>query len=163
VEYTAAEPQFPFTYARWPRRIGSAVIDFLVITVLSVPFLAPTLSRVVDESTEANPATFTAGEIRSLTIITIAVQIVYFTGMHAWRGATVGKMATRTVLVRDEGQPVTFGVAFTRAVTLVGINFISGFLLLIPAIVNMLSPLWSPQRQTLHDRLAKTIVVLRET
>jgi uncharacterized RDD family membrane protein YckC len=163
VEAYLDEPVFPYTYAPWPRRIASAAIDFIVITAISVPFLAPTLSRVVNDSTETTTAAFTTNEIRTLTIITIVLQVGYFTLMHAWRGSTVGKMATRTVLVRDEGQPVSTGVAFIRAVSLVGINFASGFLLLVPAIVNLLSPLWNPRRQTFHDRFAKTIVVLRDS
>src|SRR5688572_27940820 len=130
MEYVAEAPHSPLSHAAWPRCNASAVIDFLVITAISVPLLAPTLTRLLNESTETNPASFTAGEIRTRTIISIAVPVGYFTGLHAWRGSTVGKMATRTMLVRDEGQPVTVGVAFSRAVSLIGINFVSGFLLL---------------------------------
>jgi len=154
---------FPYTYAPWPRRIFSALIDFLVVTLITAPFVAPIVNRVIQDTTDTTLARFTASEVRSLTVIGIVIQVAYFTGMHAWRGSTVGKMAARTVVLRDEGQPLTPGVAFIRAVSLVGINFVSPFLLFVPGIVNMLSPLWTPQRQTFHDRFAKTIVVLRET
>ena len=157
MEADVDEPVFPFTYALWPRRLASAVIDALVVGLLSVPFVAP----FIDSSGER--VVLSPGEYRTALIVGILLQVTYFTGMHAWRGATVGKIAARTVLLRDDGRPVTPGVAFVRAVSLVGINAVSGFLLFVPGIVNMLSPLWHPRRQTFHDRLAKTIVVLRET
>lgn len=156
------EPVFPLTYALWPRRIASAAIDFIVVTALTAPLIAPTLNRVFEDSSGTTGTSFTTSEIQRLSIISIVVQVAYFTAMHAWRGSTVGKMATRTVLVRDDGTPVTPAVAFIRAVTLIGINFLSGFLFLVPAIVNMLRPLWSPRRMTFHDQIAKTIVVMRE-
>jgi uncharacterized RDD family membrane protein YckC len=53
-------------------------------------------------------------------------------------------------------------VAFTRAVALVGINFVGGFLLGVPAVVNMLRPIWTPRRQTWHDQIASTVVTLRD-
>jgi uncharacterized RDD family membrane protein YckC len=156
--YEDAAPTLPLAYAPWPRRIASAVIDLLVLAAISLPFVASILGNLVNESPDLSKAS--NSQIRTLTVISIAIQIVYFSGMHAWRGSTVGKMATRTVLVRDDGSPVTPGVAFTRAVALVAINFLSGFLILIPAVTNMLRPLWNPRRQTWHDQISRTVVVL---
>jgi uncharacterized RDD family membrane protein YckC len=68
-------------------------------------------------------------------------------------------MAMRTVLVRDDGSKVTPSVAFTRAVCVVGINFVSSFLYA-PVLVDNLRPLWNPRRQTWHDQIAKTVVVI---
>jgi len=139
-----------------PRRLASAGIDLLVIAAISAPFLGPTLNRVFADTSDPAKATFSGSDLRTLTLISIVIQLAYFTAMHAWRGSTVDKMAARTVLVRDDGSPVTPGVAFTRAVTLVGINFLSGFAFVIPAIVNMLRPIWNPRRQTWHDQVART-------
>jgi uncharacterized RDD family membrane protein YckC len=155
------EPQatLPYTYAPWGRRVASAVIDALVLGAITLPFVLPILNRALDVPDPAD-ARFTASEVRTLLVVGIVTQIVYFTALHSWRGSTIGKMAMRTVLVRDDGSPVTPGVAFTRAVALLGINFVSGFMLSVPAIVNELRPLWSPKRQTFHDRIARTVVVL---
>jgi uncharacterized RDD family membrane protein YckC len=157
--YEEAAPEMAMAYAPWPRRVASAAIDLLVIAAISLPFVASTLGDLVSKSADLSKAT--NGQIRTLTIFTIVVQVAYFTAMHAWRGATLGKMAARIVLVRDDGSPVTAAVAFTRAVALVGINFLSGFLLAIPAFVNLLRPIWTPRRQTWHDQIAHTVVVLR--
>ncbi|HVT78983.1 MAG TPA: RDD family protein [Acidimicrobiales bacterium] len=150
----------PYEYAPWPRRIASSIIDGLVLGVITLPFLSPALSHAFSAS-DPTKATFTGGEVRTILIVSITAQILYFTGMHAWRGATIGKIATGTMLLRDDGSPVTAAVAFTRAVALLGINFVSGFLLSIPAIVNLLRPIWSPRRQTWHDQIARTVVVRR--
>ena len=156
--YAESPPVLALAYAPWPRRVASALIDMLVLAAITLPFVVSTLGDLVNDPGGLSKAT--NAQIRTLTIFGIVVQIAYFTALHAWRGASIGKMATRTVLVRDDGTPVTPAVAFTRAVTLVGINFFSGFLLAVPAFVNMLRPLWSPKRQTWHDQIAKTVVVL---
>ena len=150
----------PFAYAAWPRRIASAIVDLFVITALTAPFLAPTINRAFANTSDPTKVTLSSTDVRTLTIVSIVAQVIYFTAMHAWRGATVGKMATRTRLVRDDGSPVTPAVAFVRAVTLVGINFLSSFLIAVPALVNMLRPLWNPTRQTWHDQVAHTVVVV---
>jgi uncharacterized RDD family membrane protein YckC len=158
--YDDAPATLALAYAPWPRRAASAVIDLFVLAAISLPFVATTLGDLVSKTGDLSKAT--NAQIRTLTIFGILAQIAYFTAMHAWRGSTLGKMATRTVLRREDGSPVTAATAFTRAVTLVGINFFSGFLLAVPAFVNMLRPLWSPRRQTWHDQIARTVVVLRD-
>jgi uncharacterized RDD family membrane protein YckC len=160
VESVAEIPAFAFEYARWPRRMASSLIDLLTLTAISLPFVAPTLTRAIERTPEsATRIDFTASEIRTFTILGVIVQIVYMTVMHSWRGSTIGKMATRTMLVRDDGAKVNAATAFTRAVTVVGINFIAGWLFFIPVITNELRPLWHPRRQTWHDQIAKTVVV----
>jgi uncharacterized RDD family membrane protein YckC len=155
---TAPVPAGVLEYAPWPRRIASALIDLLVIAAISLPFVVSTLGDLVTKSGDLAHAT--NAQIRTLTIFSIVVQVVYFTAMHAWRGSTLGKMAARTMLVREDGSAVNASVTFTRAVALVGINFVGGFLLGVPAVFNMLRPVWTPRRQTWHDQIARTVVVL---
>lgn len=161
MEYHPEEVHATFAYASWPRRVASALIDFAALTVISVPFVMPTVFRVLEDSTGTTTASFTSGEVRTLTVTSIMLQVLYFTAMHAWRGSTLGKMATGTVLLRTDGAKVTPAVAFVRAVSVVGINFVSGILFAVPALLDELRPLWHPRRQTFHDHFAHTIVVLR--
>ena len=147
----------PLVLASWARRALSAVIDLLVISFISAPLSAGALRNVFEAYAEnRSPA---AVDLRTVALVQLLVQVGYMTGMHSWRGSTIGKMAARTVLVRDDGSPVTPPVAFVRAVTLAGIWFISQFVVA-PIVVNELRPLWSPQRQTWHDVVAKTVVVV---
>jgi uncharacterized RDD family membrane protein YckC len=143
-------------YASLGRRLFSAVIDSFAISLLSAPFVGGAASRVLEALSEGTPVD--SADLRAVTLTNLFATVTYMTALHGWRGSTLGKMAARTVLVRDDGSRVMPSVAFVRAVTVAGTQFVSS-LLLFPIVVDMLAPLWSPRRQTLHDRLAKTIVV----
>ncbi len=156
-----AAPEQPLVYASWPRRMASSVIDVIVLAAITLPFFAPAISRVANEVADGTTtARFTTTEVRTLTIASIVVQVLYMAGMHAWRGSTIGKMAMRTKLVRDDGSPVTPAVAFIRSVTLLGINFVSPLAFFLPIVLNELWPLWSPRHQAGHDVIARTVVAV---
>ena len=146
----------PLVYASWGRRMLSSVIDALVIGAIAAPITAEPLRRLAD-SYNSNTS-LSGSDFRTLALTQLVVQVTYLTFFHGWRGATLGKMAARTVLVRDDGSKVTYAVAFARSVTLAAISFVSQFLIA-PIIVNELRPLWSPRRQTWHDLAARTVVV----
>ena len=145
-----------FAYAPWWRRVLSAVLDSFVISLLSAPFAGAAVGRLAEAVAEGGDVS--SADLRSVTLTNLFVTVVYMTAMHAWRGSTIGKMALRTVLVRDDGAPVSFGTAFVRAVTVAAMQFVSSWLL-IPIFVDELWPLGNRRRQTLHDLVAKTIVV----
>ena len=161
MDYYAERPTTTLTYAPWPRRVLSGVIDAFALSFLLSIFFARADSRFVDAFEKGK--VIASGDVRTLMLGSLVVAVVYFTAFHSWRGATPGKMAARTVLVQDTGEPVTTQIAFVRAVAFVGIEFISGFLFFLPIILNELRPIWDPKRQTFHDRLAHTVVVLRKT
>lgn len=75
------------------------------------------------------------------------------------RGQTVGKMAMG-VQVRDErtGGPIGYGKGVVRHV----LQTVAGFFScvgLVFVLVDGLFPLWDPKRQTLHDKVAGTVVI----
>jgi len=77
----------------------------------------------------------------------------------ALRGATLGKMviSARVRGSADPG-PVGWGTALLRAVAAVVPNLIP----VVNYIYPLLDPawcLWDPQRQCLHDKIARTVVV----
>ncbi|MEY2468393.1 MAG: hypothetical protein QOF21_1091 [Actinomycetota bacterium] len=141
-------------YASWGRRLLSAAIDSACISLLSLPFAGEAIRNLVN----AEPGKSNAADLRTVSLANLLITVVYMTAFHSWRGSTPGKMAARTVLVRDDGTPVTPAIAFVRAVTLSAIQFVSSFVLA-PIIVNELRPLWSPRKQTWHDAVARTVVV----
>jgi uncharacterized RDD family membrane protein YckC len=71
--------------------------------------------------------------------------------MIANRGPTYGKAFRKLVVVRTNGEPVSGGRSFLRAVTKA---FLSGILL-----IGFLMPLFTQKKQALHDLIADTIVV----
>jgi uncharacterized RDD family membrane protein YckC len=100
-----------------------------------------------------------------------ALQAVYLIGFLAARGRTLGNLAAGTRVVAESGQPLTLARAAGRwlaqaAFELPGAVILildpgNGLGLLLPALalVDDLWPLWDPLRQTLHDKLAGTLVL----
>lgn len=76
------------------------------------------------------------------------------------RGQTIGNRVAKTrVVSASSGQPITVTSAFIRWFVPAVFSFIFGvgtFLVLLDS----LWPLWDQRRQTLHDKIAGTIVVL---
>lgn len=142
----------PLPYAPWARRIAGALVDIVVMSAIAAPFTLGRVAHVVD-------GTSTPSDVRFVTVVSLVTQVAYMTAFHGWRGATIGKMVMRTVLRKADGTPVSFDIAFVRAVTLAAINFVSNFVLLVPSIANALRPLWHPARQTWHDQVARTVVL----
>lgn len=75
--------------------------------------------------------------------------------LEGWRGRSLGKMIVglQVVSARD-GAAITYAQSFGRALAAFGIGFIPFAFL-----VDGLWPLRDPQRQTLHDKVARTIVL----
>lgn len=76
------------------------------------------------------------------------------------RGFSIGQGVMGLKVVMGDGGPVQMGTAVLRLLVQMGLGIIPfvGFFL---AIVNLLWPLWDPQKQTLHDKAVSTFVVKR--
>jgi uncharacterized RDD family membrane protein YckC len=74
---------------------------------------------------------------------------IFFLGSH--KHATLGKQAMHLKVVKTNGAPCDYGTAALREI--VG-KFVSGIILGI----GYLFPLWDPQKQALHDKIASTLV-----
>jgi len=88
-------------------------------------------------------------------LIALAGYVLYEVGLTATRGQTVGKMALGIRVVdQATGQPPGWGPAFVRWV----IPLLMG---LVPflSLVDVLWLLWDANRQCLHDKPAKTLVI----
>ena len=68
-----------------------------------------------------------------------------------WNGQTIGKLAMGIRVVTADGTPVPVGMAFARA----GMKLVSGAALGL----GYLWMLWDAEKQTWHDKVAKTYVV----
>ncbi|MCS7338537.1 MAG: RDD family protein, partial [Verrucomicrobiae bacterium] len=79
------------------------------------------------------------------------IALAYFTGMWTWRGTTVGGVLLNLKVVRLDGRPVTFAVAFVRALAAAFsvIVFFLGFLWIA----------WDREKQAWHDKIVGTVVV----
>lgn len=77
---------------------------------------------------------------------------IYFTLIvGAWNGRSLGKFLFRVRVVKINGQPLTFFDAFVRQG-----GYIAGVAM---GMIGFLKILWDPNRQTVEDRIAATVVV----
>jgi uncharacterized RDD family membrane protein YckC len=161
-------PQFPppsfatpgaMPYAGWGIRLGGWLIDAVILFLVRTIFGA--LLSHSNALVYRHTSVMTNGTVRHLRInflviiLALIVGIVYATVMIAARGQTVGMMAVgiRAVCDPDFGQ-VGAGAALGRALMaeVLAVTVIGWFL-------DWLWPLWDKKNQTLHDKVAGTVVL----
>ena len=171
--------------AEWWRRLVGRILDIIVTTVITVvlafPWLGTVSSAMSDYVQQAQAAAESGApqpdsaalteQILSVSVpialISVLVSLVYQTVFLTTRGATPGKMVVGTV-VRRVGGPGKLTVVDVLKRQLIDIATTIGSLVpvigLFAPVVRFLDPawlLWDPKRQCLHDKVADTVVVLR--
>jgi uncharacterized RDD family membrane protein YckC len=153
-------------YAGWGTRLGGYLIDAVIfLPVLAVLYIAfrHTHTLEVHLMTRRNGSQTRRSLSLLSPIITAAVFVVYATILYGGRrGQTVGMMAVGVRVVRDGSHDALgYGRAFLRAFVeqflraLGVVTIILGLIWLL----DMLFPLWDKKNQTLHDKLAQTVVL----
>ena len=137
------EPLKAERFQRW----AGAFVDNLVPAVLAVPmlFLAPFLG-----DSEAVTDLAIVGYAMGYLLVSVVNWVLIPT-----RGQTLGKMAVGTRIVTDTGGPVDFvkGVV-VRSWLFTFVNAMVGILSLVDVLF-----IFGEDKQCLHDKVAKTIVV----
>jgi uncharacterized RDD family membrane protein YckC len=151
-------------YATWGIRVGGYLIDFVIFLVILV-ILAILFrhSHTLDVHLMARRGTRRRNFSSVPFLITGVLYILYGTLLcGSARGQTVGMMAVGVRAVRDGSLDVLgYGRALARAVfegvlRLLELLF---FLLGVVWVLDMLFPLWDKKRQTLHDKVAGSVVL----
>ena len=89
-------------------------------------------------------------------LLSLILDAAYITIMLSQRGQTVGNMAVHTRVVDSRtGGPINAGKALGRWAS----EFVLAILFFIPWVVDVLWPLWDRDNQTLHDKMAGTVVL----
>lgn len=153
-------------YAGFWTRVVAAIIDGIVLTPLYFVFLWPVVRDVWNELERTN---FQDGTIRfelyfdasagrwlAASFAVAIVNYAYQTFMIGMWGATVGKFALGIRVRRPDETPATWREAFLRPLLPAGASLFGGGLL---SLIDVLWMLWDKQKQTLHDKIASTIVV----
>ena len=151
-----------YKYAGFWRRLGAYTVDgtiiFFTFIVLSIIASLAFFSGAISGNSKdfiadlADPARFSSVKI-FIWIFFISLYIAYFTYFHGTTGRTLGKMFFGLQVVSADGTPISFGIAFLRAVGyLVSGIFYLGFI-------------WAAfdkRKQGWHDKIAGTVVIIRE-
>ena len=137
--------------ASWGRRLAALLLD---AAILGVVVAATVLAAGVPA--EDLRDRIQNGETMLLVLLFLAPEAIYQTAMIGSRNQTLGKMALGIEVVDAESRaPIGYPRAFTRWVSTAALRA----LFTIPTIVDHLWPLRDPKNQTLHDKLARSVVV----
>ncbi len=100
-----------------------------------------------------------------MALVSGAIGLVYEVGFLAWKQATLGKMALGTVVRRLADPQLTLGDVLKRQI----LRVVGSLLAIVStggSYISLIDPawlLWDPKRQTLHDKIAGTVVVIKST
>ncbi len=118
--------------------------------------------RAAENSQQAPAFQYDLATLKALTVLSLvwlAVSLVYDLAFLLWRGATPGKLALGLrVRRRSPAERLTFGAVARRWLAFEAASAVSyvGTLYLV---LDVLWPLRDPRRQALHDKYAGTVVV----
>lgn len=157
------DPVTGLALSGWWRRVGSSIVDALVLLPVAL------LTLLVDHHGSWNGTGFTVWSANSSvtpTLIKAAGSAIYLYFLWTTRnGETLGNRATGTRVVMADGSPITSDAALKRVgvITALAIAPLAGAALVTLAglggLLDRLWPLWDPRKQTLHDKVAETIVI----
>ncbi len=149
----------PPRYAGFWIRVAASIIDSLVL----IPFYIPLFIAVFNRIDTTSSATLSTNDFSALqgSFIgwALALQLIrylYEVVMIGQWNATVGKFAVGIRVRRMDGSPAQWREAALRPLLEVALG-VTG--LSIGSLLDELWMLWDKQKQTLHDKIASTIVV----
>jgi len=160
-EVPTQAPQAPALHYRSVGiRFVAILIDFIIIGIISAfitaPFRIPSVNVTVSNFTNGtlqNVSVASSALAATGGLISVIIMFLYFTLLQGAYGQTVGKMAVKIKVVKEDGTKIDYVDAFVRTLLLF-IDFVP-VLFLLGAIL-----IWtSDKKQRLGDRAARTIVV----
>lgn len=144
----------PNALARIAPRAAARLIDAVVVYVPTLLLVALVLAvSGVRPDEDFRPPTWT-------TLVLFAAGFVYETGLVAWRGQTVGKLALGLRVARlDDGRTPLWWQAGIRMALPGVIGSVPNAFAGIAVAGIYLSAMWNPMARGLHDKAAGTVVV----
>jgi uncharacterized RDD family membrane protein YckC len=142
-------PAIDAAYASWGRRAAAYLLDALIVIAVIVAAGALAFGVAVADET--------------VGLIFFILALIFFVAFPVWYytyfvGKTGQTWARRWLGIRVQdlrtGNPIGYGRAFGRYLITVAFG-----LFYIPLLVDYLWPLWDDRNQTLHDKVATSVVV----
>jgi uncharacterized RDD family membrane protein YckC len=164
-------------YASFWARVAGYLLDNVLITAVEAVVTVPAVFVPIfqfyrdhpvakGQSLPALPTDLT-NRFVILGLLGSVVSALYFGGLVAWQGRTIGQRAAGTFVVRaEDGGKLPPGRAFLRAIVFWGPGVLSplpgiGSFAGVVAFISLLSVAWDPRKQGWHDKLGKSLVVRR--
>jgi uncharacterized RDD family membrane protein YckC len=155
-----------YVLAGWWRRVGAAIIDGLIISVVAFIIMTPLGVGLFASDGDTDGGGFVAlilGFVLAGLIIAIVAFAYAPVMMGKTNGKTLGRMATGIRVVRADGQAITIGFAAIRevAVKTLLIGTVAGSITFgLATLIDVLWPLWDDENRALHDFVVNTRTVM---
>jgi uncharacterized RDD family membrane protein YckC len=154
-----------FVLAGWWRRVGAAVIDGLIVTVVASIIMIPLGVGLfsTDGTEDGSFFALILGFLVAGAVIALVALAYAPVMMGKTNGKTIGRMATGIRVVRADGQAMTIGFAALRevAVKTLLIGTVAGsFTFGLATLLDVLWPLWDDENRALHDFVVNTRTVM---
>jgi uncharacterized RDD family membrane protein YckC len=142
--------------ATWWSRAGALLLDVLFA-------ILPIVVGAIFAATDS-----TGLQTIGVVIIIVGVVWCYFVYYPVFmmrggerNGQSLGKQIAGIRVVRDHGEPMTYGWALLREFVVRGLLFgvLGSFFFSIPVLVDYLWPIWDESNRALHDMVVSTHVV----
>jgi uncharacterized RDD family membrane protein YckC len=145
--------------ASWGSRLAAYLIDGLILLVPAVILTVIVVGIAAGSDTGA----IVTGVLGFLAYLVVAFFYAPFLMARDGQnnGQTWGKQMMNVRVVRDSGEPMSFGWAALREIAVKGLAvwIASSIIPLIPWFLNFFWPLWDDENQALHDKIVSTHVV----
>jgi uncharacterized RDD family membrane protein YckC len=154
----------PSEYASFGARVGGWLIDWLILAIVNAiinRILVHVAFLRVNFTTHSVTSGVTVYHHQHVSVLAellnVAIILLYGAILcGSARGQTLGMMIVRAKAVDgDTGQPIGFARGLGRA----AFELLLFILFIIPWVVDMLFPAWDSRRQTLHDKVTRTVVL----
>ena len=181
MQAVAATPDGQPLAGYW-QRVGAYIIDgiiqFVILLILGgwlaykgIEPIWDEITRAVDSGDTSALETFSAnnvnyGYLLAFGLVAAAIQFAYAVFFLSRSGATPGKSAMGiSVRLRERPGPLSVAVAAQRTSVQAGLSLLGNIPLLgnlfsLAALLDLLWPAWDDKKQALHDKFAKTNVVV---
>jgi uncharacterized RDD family membrane protein YckC len=150
-------------YAGFWIRAVALLIDGFVIAAMEAPVFLPfvwlPLWRSVEETTRTGVHQQPVHVVYGWTLLTIAIGYLYAFVMIGRWNATLGKFAVGIRVRKADGAPAGWREAALRPLLEAGLGLPRLGVLGLVRALDYLWMVWDRQSQTLHDKIAGTIVV----
>jgi uncharacterized RDD family membrane protein YckC len=138
-------------YAGRGKRLVAAILDFIILSVISTAVTTPMFGSNAMFNKDA-----TMGDKLGQTAVTIVLAVIYFTFQHAVSGQSIGKRAAGIRVVLADGGRLSYGTAAIRVLFTYLFTYIT---FSIGGLIDSLFIFSGDRKQCLHDKVAKTVVI----
>jgi uncharacterized RDD family membrane protein YckC len=162
-------------YAGFGWRVLGYVLDVIILFVIEAPITIPFVYVPIAQyyrdhppsagQTIATLPTSLSTRFLLIGLLGALISAVYFGGLVAWQGRTLGQRAMGMYVVRaEDGGKLPLGRAYLRAVIFWGPGVIGlvpavGSIAGLIALIGLLSTAWDQRKQGWHDKLGRSLVV----